>query len=323
MTDVISIIVPAYNSARYLTEAIKSVQQQTYSCWELIIVDDHSSDNTFNLSKQFSAKDQRIHCFMNEGEGVGAARNTGLSKVNGQYIAFLDADDYLPPNFLQDGYKKLSQGSDCVVFNLVKFLGDEQKNVIKTGTKYWNAYTGSPNKIVKKELWCGMHYPTDSNIEDLQLIPSIVAKAKNVQHVDTVSYYYRINETSLTHTETIDEAAKILPAVERMIKNLKEVGVQEDINMASFANRLVLPHIVNAMQDKVDRKTKKNFIAVISKWLKNINNQLIGTKTIYFEINRIKRIRSQIVMLCYRWGMYSLGTSIMIASWNYGSKSKK
>lgn len=323
MSDLITIIVPTYNSEQYLTEAIKSVQQQTYNCWELIIVDDHSDDNTFELSKYFSEKDQRIQCFKNEGEGVGAARNTGLSKAKGQYIAFLDADDYLPQNFLQDGYKKLSHGADCVVFNLVKFLDDEQKNVIKTGTKYWNAYTGSPNKIVKKDLWKGMSYPIDSNIEDLQIIPSVVAKAKNVQHVETASYYYRINETSLTHTETIDEATKILPAVERMMENLKSVGVQEDMQMASFVNRLVLPHIVNAMQDKVDRKNKRKFIALISSWLKNINNRLVGRKTMYFEINAIKKIRSQLVMLCYKMGLYSWGTNIMIASWNYGSKTKK
>ena len=99
----ISIITPAYNSAKYIAQTVYSVQNQTYSNWELIIVDDCSQDRTVEIVANLAANDTRIKLIqlaVNSGSGV--ARNTALNEASGNYIAFLDADDLWKPTKLQE-----------------------------------------------------------------------------------------------------------------------------------------------------------------------------------------------------------------------------
>lgn len=97
----VSIITPAYNSERYIREAIKSVQAQTYENWEMIIVDDHSDDDTFSVL-MCETKDERIHVYQNGShKGAGETRNCALRKAKGKWIAFLDSDDVWEPTKLE------------------------------------------------------------------------------------------------------------------------------------------------------------------------------------------------------------------------------
>lgn len=95
----ISIVVPAYNAANTIDRAIKSVLQQTYSDWELIIVDDGSIDNTISILKRY--KDKRIHLIEQNHLGPGAARNRGIDEARGEYVAFFDSDDVIRSDYLQ------------------------------------------------------------------------------------------------------------------------------------------------------------------------------------------------------------------------------
>lgn len=97
----ISIITPAYNAEKYLGEAIESVLQQTYGNWELIIVDDGSTDGTARLAKEYAEKDSRIFYCHQENKRMASARNTGIAKAKGKYIAFLDADNVFLPQKLE------------------------------------------------------------------------------------------------------------------------------------------------------------------------------------------------------------------------------
>ena len=94
LTPLVSIIMPAYNCEKYITEAIASVINQTYQNWELIVIDDCSQDNTVNIVKRLALEDTRINLYQNERNvGVSKTRNKGLSIAKGQWIAFLDSDD--------------------------------------------------------------------------------------------------------------------------------------------------------------------------------------------------------------------------------------
>ena len=98
----VSIIMPMYNSERYIEDSIKSVIEQTYSNWELIIVDDHSTDQSYDLAKSLADHDPRIkHQQMQTNSGVAKVRNNGLSLALGKYIAFLDSDDIWLPSKLE------------------------------------------------------------------------------------------------------------------------------------------------------------------------------------------------------------------------------
>ena len=97
----ISIIIPCYNSESYILNCIDSIRRQSNKEWELIIVDDSSSDNTWNVCKQVSENDQRVVLIKNTGHGVSTARNTGIGCAKGEYICFVDSDDWLEPNALE------------------------------------------------------------------------------------------------------------------------------------------------------------------------------------------------------------------------------
>jgi len=89
----VSVVIPTYNRSLYLKQAIESVQGQTYDNWELVIIDDGSTDDTFDIVKKYSERDKRIKYFRQENAGVAAARNAGISQSHGVWIAFLDDDD--------------------------------------------------------------------------------------------------------------------------------------------------------------------------------------------------------------------------------------
>lgn len=102
--SMISIIVPMYNSSRYIGECIKSILLQDYANFELLLIDDHSSDNTVDLCKKYLS-DDRVKLFNNEKKGVSSARNLGISKSNGEYIAFIDSDDIITKKYLSTLYE--------------------------------------------------------------------------------------------------------------------------------------------------------------------------------------------------------------------------
>lgn len=97
-----SIIMPVYNSKELLDKSISSIMNQTYNNWELIIIDDGSTDDSWNKINEYSNIDDRIKCFRKENGGPGIARNFGIQKVTGEYVAFLDADDYYETCFLEN-----------------------------------------------------------------------------------------------------------------------------------------------------------------------------------------------------------------------------
>ena len=121
--ELVSIIMPAYNAGKYIADSIRSVIAQTWSNWELLVVDDGSSDDTAGIVKEFVARDARIKYFFQENGRLGKARNTGLKNASGELIAFLDSDDLWLETKLELQTKAMSENnadvvfSDCYVFD--------------------------------------------------------------------------------------------------------------------------------------------------------------------------------------------------------------
>lgn len=114
---VVSVIMPAYNASNYIQEAINSVIAQTYTNWELIIVDDGSTDATSSIIVDYSNREGRIKCFYQENGKQGKARNLGISKASGSYIAFLDADDLWMPEKLEIQLQEIKEKNVDLVFS--------------------------------------------------------------------------------------------------------------------------------------------------------------------------------------------------------------
>lgn len=144
MRSLISIVLPVFNAEKYVKTAIQSVLNQSHDNWELLIINDGSSDNSRSIIESFQ-KDSRINYFEQENKGVSSARNIGLNNMKGGYFCFLDADDTLPPNSLKDRLTLFENDDVRFVDGSVRYIDEED---IDTG-KIW-----SPN-------------PTDNLLNDL------------------------------------------------------------------------------------------------------------------------------------------------------------
>ncbi len=136
----VSIIMPVYNASLFLEEAVMSVVNQTYNNWELLIIDDGSTDNSFELLSKF--KDSRIRITQTRKSGVSAARNIGLQKMQGDFLCFLDADDVLPPNSIKARLKQFKSDPQIeFVDGWVEVFDVNMENVKKI---YKPSFKGQP-----------------------------------------------------------------------------------------------------------------------------------------------------------------------------------
>ncbi|MEQ8629783.1 glycosyltransferase family 2 protein [Ekhidna sp.] len=141
MADQISIITPIYNADKYLSEAVDSVLRQSFEQWELLLINDGSSDRSAEIAQSYD--DPRIHYFKQDNAGVSAARNLGLSKMKGDYFCFLDADDVLTENSLSSRLTIFDQSPDNVCFvdgNVSKRSFDLRKEL----SRWKPSFKGNP-----------------------------------------------------------------------------------------------------------------------------------------------------------------------------------
>lgn len=145
MGELVSIIMPSYNTAKYIAESIQSVLDQTYKNWELIIVDDFSTDNTDEIVRPFLV-DERIHYLKNElNSGAAVSRNRALREAKGRWIAFLDSDDLWMP-------EKLEKQISFMETNDYSFSYTEYEEIDVNGNKT-GVYVTGPKKITKAGMF--------------------------------------------------------------------------------------------------------------------------------------------------------------------------
>ena len=200
----ISIIVPVYNVQKYLERAINSILDQSFSCWELILIDDGSTDSSGIICDQYAKDDRRIRVIHQRNQGVSAARNCGIDIAEGAYIYCLDPDDYLPSDALELLYQRLMTTGADIVFaghNRVEADGyihcdsgnwpdlqtvrDIQKAIVKNTLP--NFVWG---KLYKRELWENIRMPVGYAMEDLYVCPKLFMKARRIVVDKTPLYFY-------------------------------------------------------------------------------------------------------------------------------------
>lgn len=209
----ISIITSAYNASSTIAKTIKSVQQQSFTDWELIIVNDCSTDNTVEIVNSF-LEDKRIRLIQHEvNKGAGLARRTGISNIKGEYTMFLDSDDYLKKNCLKRLYNAAKEYNVDVVSPGYIIVDSNFKTIQKRiPTKL--VYTGKdkfkPNKedtkrfmnpmLIKSSLWDNVEYSSRRFIEDAPTLIQILYYANSVLTLDYAGYYYVQNPKGLVHS---------------------------------------------------------------------------------------------------------------------------
>lgn len=203
----ISIIVPVYNAEAYLEKCLDCLAAQTYSEFEVILVDDGSKDGSHEICDKWSAKDNRFRVIHQENGGAARARNVGLSEAKGEYIGFVDSDDVFEPQLFQTllevlkktdadivecDYDKFEDYSavkhqDCAEFSTKIFEGEDLMREYLRDRRFRHVIW---NKIYKREIACNVRFPEGIICEDENWTFGVAVAAKRFVHIDAVLYHY-------------------------------------------------------------------------------------------------------------------------------------
>ena len=212
--DMISIVMPVYNAEEYLKKSIESILCQTYPAWELIIIDNGSEDNSFRICQEYAKKEERIlvlHQYQNK--GVSAARNLAVEKATGNYVTFLDADDWVAPDYLEQLVKAAKNTQADMLVCQYKKVYDADRNVEEEiqeqssfAAKVYNreeyvsqclleGYTHCWGVLFKSSLLEGIRFPVRVTIgEDVLFLIDAILQAEKIVVTEYDGYRYYINE---------------------------------------------------------------------------------------------------------------------------------
>lgn len=223
MKDV-SIIIPAYNVEKYISDCIKSIINQSYIFFELIIIDDGSTDNTLSICQKFSKLDKRIILIHQNNLGVSQARNTGLRTANCEYICFVDGDDIIHKDFIKTLHEHILT-SDVSMCLYKRFENAEEINtnntlnqnetIILDSNNYWYypfKYGNdviSCNKMFRKKIFAKIQYPPNTRLEDEYIIHELIEQCNQITLINDQLYFYRIRADSFTNTQALLQSKMI------------------------------------------------------------------------------------------------------------------
>ena len=308
MSDLISIIIPIYNSEKTLEKCLKSVINQTYSNIEIILINDGSIDNSRNICEEFEKKDNRIILINKENEGVGKARNIGLEKANGNYIAFVDSDDYIESDMIENLYNILLENKVDGVranYDILTKSGIVKNSEIITDKLYNKenindlTYEILAEKI-KSFLWLLLikkEYIKEKFCEELFLYEdvnfylSILGNINSFYITSKVMYHYVITENSLSRdTNKIDLNIKELIKADKIIKGtLKKYNLDNKENIEAF-DTSIINNIINYCYHKFKVSNNIKEIILYFEKLKEDEDFLLILKN-YNDKNLSKKAR--------------------------------
>ena len=206
--DMVSIIVPLYNSEAYINRCVQSVLMSDYENWELILVDDGSTDCSQNICISWSRKDTRIRLISQQNGGPGKARNNGIAHANGKYIMFLDSDDFLKKHAISTMLKKIDDTTDLVQCLSEKVYGEDiileegpaEEKKVDCYTALKDYYDSSKplvhysvwGKLIRKSTISDLSFFETRHSEDVVFTAQLIARCRNIYYIP--EYLYSIIE---------------------------------------------------------------------------------------------------------------------------------
>jgi len=303
----VSVIVTIYNSEKYLEKCLDSIVKQSYSNIEIILVDDASKDSSIQICNKFQKEDERIKIIQKGHMGVSGARNAGIENATGEYILFVDSDDWIDYNtikYLIDIYNK-NKNTDIILFGIKKYYMSKilepklnLKNNEKLEEKEYNLdeilpelieyeKINSPvNKIYKTEIIKKQKIRFDVNIEIAEDLLFNIHYFKNINNVYILNrefYNYRIeNENSLTHKYIENKYEQLIfvnKEMEKWINQLNNKNLQYKCKYIKFKNIVSCIRSLSHKKCNYAESEKKQYLKNIKK-----NNKFIIVKTINYKI---------------------------------------
>ena len=292
----VSVIIPVYNSGKYIKKCLDSLLNQTFKDFEAIIIDDGSIDNSVDIINNY-LNDKRFILIKRKNGGIGSARNLGINKSTGKYITFLDSDDYLENDYLLELYNKIEKDKlDIVVCNYNEIKNNELFRKIKIN-EFNNCYlknnpnlllyiNKSPwNKIYRKSIIKDIKFPEDLKYEDTVFVCKLLLNNK-LGYLNKYLYNYVIHDKSETTTmdNKVFDIFKILDDIRNFYKN-------EDKNILEYLDKMIIQIITTYTIQQRYQKDKLLRNKFIDEAFIYLNNNIKDyKKNIYFKERKIKGI---------------------------------
>lgn len=238
----ISVIVPVYNTSIYLKRCLDSILNQNFTSYEVICVNDGSTDNSLEILREYEKKSSKIKVIDQVNSGVAITRNTALKHAKGDYLAFLDSDDFVRENYLSRLYDAaIDTKSDIVICNFYRYY--EQINlakpvIYKFRRGVFNKYDILKglipdnlihsylwNKLWKKEIFDDCNLFPNMKFEDLAIMSKLMYKANKIAVINDALYYYRIRKTSIVRSinlQTQNDYMKAYGLIRLFLKDSNE-----------------------------------------------------------------------------------------------------
>lgn len=306
----VSVIIPVYNVEKYLDRCVESVVNQTYKNLEIILVDDGSPDNCPQICDEWAKKDSRIKVIHKKNGGPSEARNAGLEKSSGNYIAFVDSDDYLD----LDCYEKAILNNDCdlVVFGLkllynknIQYHCMNDNEYLNNNLEFFNesfvahCFNSPCNKLYKRSVIEDIRFDPDFKYgEDYKFNMQILNNASKIRSLKYCSYNY-IMESNLNSVTKLEANNKKLESFVMQIKMAENLNCPLDNFVAYEFLDLIFDMVRKcAKNKKIARKDKINFIKMV-KSNEQFRNVIKNAKPKSLKQRIVKLIMKQNAHLMY------------------------
>lgn len=314
----LSVIIPCYNVEQYLDRCLDSVTHQSYDNLEIILIDDGSTDNTGELCDKWSKQDSRIKVIHKNNEGLGLARNSGLKVATGNYIAFVDSDDYIDMTMYEKlmnkalvkeadivycgHYKQLNNGSLLQRCDFLEEITFEKESLIELSQGFFKPTKLNPNMLVMS-VWHAVYrrqiikhnFYSEREVgsEDIHFQVCAVLNANRIVFIPDSLYVYCYNGESLSHSFNFAKYDRYKNLNEILNNTYRGIGI---IDPADYCVLIIAFAMIRriALSD-ISKKEKKTLISKIVKddfWDKNRIDisSLAGIKKIFYKILKSKSV---------------------------------
>lgn len=250
----ISVIIPVYNVEKFLSQCVESILVQTYSNYEVILVNDGSKDNSLDICNELSLKDKRIKTINQENQGAGAARNAGLEAANGEYIYFLDADDFIEPELFEKTIGSITEYEfDIILFSFNKIALNGKKISTITHKEYTitdlqqnkelladlfldGGCFAVWDKLIRKDFLMNNNIVFDKTkrVEDMIFMIKCYERATSLKSIPNVLHNYRVayNVASKYSPNIVDDLTKVFASLFTLLENKKDGKLNSNSNIA-------------------------------------------------------------------------------------------
>ena len=286
-TPLISVIVPIYQVEAYLEECLDSILNQTYRQLEIILIDDGSPDRCGDICDRYASQDSRIQVIHQTNQGLSAARNAGMDIATGEYISFIDSDDYIAPHFyekLLEGFKEHPEAkvTACQVFKnedgkITPLICNRRHQFPTIHTSLWcqdailgKTYVNVWNKLYQAELLKEIRFRKGRIVEDVlfmyDFLPICISQQALLLLLPDYLYYYRIRQGSICRCST-----PILPESIRCRKEIAESCRTEYPDFSRAVNQLANREIISFYgQLELNKEWKRKYASTFRPLLKQI-----------------------------------------------------